>query len=353
MEETHHRKRNTSKKLIQVVFRNEGKVLWQAALLALPCGIMGAVLRLVHNHNLMGLSSTLNSWRLSAPAFSAFTALLGFLVIFRTAEGYQRYWNGCQLVQQLNGCFYDAVSSAMAFTKKSKASPQQIAEFKSHVAYYFSLLTALCYADLLATACEEESEQERDIMESFDVLGLQAFTPTHFQALHSAVCRPSLVFHWIQVYLIENIPTGVLDVPGPILGRTFHELAGGLVRYEDSKKLAQYPFPVAYTQTTLWLLVVHWAMTPFCVYSFTKRAFLAFILTWILTFTYWSLFYLSAELENPFGEDDGDIDLPDIHRHLNGRFLTLLQHSSVSISAIGVVGSLESGPLSAVYSHSR
>jgi len=213
MAETHQRRRTVNKQLFEVAFRNEGKVFLHSALVALPCGILGFLMKLVHNHDLMGLSSMLESWRIRNSGFGAFSALLGFLIIFRTAEGYERYWNGCQLVQQLNGCVYDAVSSAIAFTKKSKADSQQLAEFRCHVAYYFSLMTALCYHDLLATSYEEDSEQSHKLMENFDVLGLQTLTPLHIQALRSAVCRPSLVFHWIQLYFVENIPTGVLDIP--------------------------------------------------------------------------------------------------------------------------------------------
>jgi len=352
MVETHHRARNVNNQWFQVAFRSSGRVFLHSTLVALPCAVVGFMLKLVHNRDLLGMGSVIESWSLRGSGFSSFSALLGFLIIFRSAQAYQRYWDGCQLVQQLNGCFYDAVSSVIAFTKRSKADSQQLAEFRSHVVYFFSLMTALCYHELLSATCDDENGKEaHKMMESLDVLGLQTLTPKHVQALRSAVCRPSLVFHWIQVYLIENIATGVLDIPAPILGRAFQELAEGLVRYEDSTKLAFYPFPHAYSQTTLWLLVFHWVLTPFCVCAFTKRAFLASVFAFILSFTYWTLFKLSEELENPFGEDDGDIDLLDIHRHLNARFCALLEYSSVSISAIEVTEALDSGPLSSLYAH--
>jgi len=303
-------------------------VLPNAAKIALPCACIGGVIKLVEHNNIWGLKPKLKEWDIEPAGFTSFSALLGFLVIFRTSQAYSRYWSGCQLVQQVNGSFYDAVSSIIAFTKMSKATAEEIASFRRSIVCSFSLLTALCYHDLLTTDCEPGSEESIEVMEKFDVIGIHAFTDAHFRALRNAPCRPSLVFHWIQSMIVEKIP-GLLNVPPPILGRAFQELAEGLVKYEDCIKVAFVPFPFQYTQATTWLMFLHWFLAPLTVGTFTYRPSLAFVFTFVLVFTYWALFLIAEELENPFGEDDGDLDLWDMQRHLNSRFRMLLAPSTL------------------------
>jgi predicted membrane chloride channel (bestrophin family) len=314
-------------------------VLPNAAKIALPCACIGGLIKLVEKNNIWGLKPRLNEWDIEPAGFTSFSALLGFLVIFRTSQAYSRYWSGCQLVQQVNGSFYDAVSSIIAFTKMSKASAEEIASFRRSIICSFSLLTALCYHDLLTTDTEPGSEESIEVMEKFDVIGIHAFSEAHYRALRNAPCRPSLVFHWIQSMIVEQIP-GLLNVPPPILGRAFQELAEGLVKYEDCIKVAFVPFPFQYTQATTWLMFLHWFLAPLTVGTFTYRPSLAFVFTFVLVFTYWALFLIAEELENPFGEDDGDLDLWDMQRHLNSRFRMLLAPSTLQAGRLNLNASL-------------
>jgi len=324
----YHRPRVPDQTCWALAFRSGGSVLPNAAKIAFPCACIGGMIKLIEHENFWGFKAKIKEWDIEPAGFTSFSALLGFLVIFRTSQAYSRYWSGCQLVQQVNGSFYDAVSSIIAFTKMSKAPAEEIATFRRSIICSFSLLTALCYHDLLTTDCDPGSEESIEVMEKFEVIGMHAFTDAHFRALRNAPCRPSLVFHWIQSMIVEKIP-GLLNVPPPILGRAFQELAEGLVKYEDCIKVAFVPFPFQYTQATTWLMFLHWFLAPLTVSTFTHRPSLAFIFTFVLVFTYWALFLIAEELENPFGEDDGDLDLWDMQRHLNSRFRMLLAPSTL------------------------
>jgi len=342
----YHRPRVPDQTCWALAFRSGGSVLPNAAKIAFPCACIGGLIKLVAHNNIWGLKKMLNEWEIESAGFTSFSALLGFLVIFRTSQAYSRYWSGCQLVQQVNGSFYDAVSSIIAFTKMSKATAEEIASFRRSIVCSFSLLTALCYHDLLTTDCEPGSEESIEVMEKFDVIGIHAFTDAHFRALRNAPCRPSLVFHWIQSMIVEKIP-GLLNVPPPILGRAFQELAEGLVKYEDCIKVAFVPFPFQYTQATTWLMFLHWFLAPLTVGTFTYRPSLAFVFTFVLVFTYWALFLIAEELENPFGEDDGDLDLWDMQRHLNSRFRMLLAPSTLQAGRLKLnTASVTTSPVS-------
>jgi len=146
--------------------------------------------------------------------------------------------------------------------------------------------------------------------------------------------------------IVEKIP-GLLNEPHPILWRAFQELAEGLVKYEDCIKVAFVPFPFQYTQATTWLMFLHWFLAPLTVGTFTYRPSLAFVFTFVLVFTYWALFLIAEELENPFGEDDGDLDLWDMQRHLNSRFRMLLAPSTLQAGRLKLnTASVTTSPVS-------
>merc|ERR1719410_1143978 len=143
-----------------------------------------------------------------------------------------------------------------------------------------------------------------------------------------APCRPSLVFHWIQSLMVEAIPQ-VLNVPPPILGRAFNELADGLVKFEDSTKVAFIPFPAQYTQVTFCLMSVHWILAPLTASSFSGNPLMVCGLTFVFVFTFWLLFMLAEDMENPFGDDADDVPLVDYQHHINSRFRMLLTDFSL------------------------
>merc|ERR1740121_3571480 len=61
--------------------------------------------------------------------------------------------------------------------------------------------------------------------------------------------RPvELVFSWIQALIVENIKTGVLSIPPPLLSRSFQEYANGMVQFHDACKISTCPFPFPYAQ---------------------------------------------------------------------------------------------------------
>jgi len=240
-------------------------------------------------------------------------------------------------MQQLNGCFYDALSSVIAFTKMSKASEPEVAEFRRNMVCHFSLLTALCYHTLVVAEAAPDSEEFSKAAMDFHVLGMRYFGETQIEALKSAPCRPSLVFHWIQSSMVEAIPQ-VLNVPPPILGRAFNGLADGLIKFEDSTKVAFIPLPAQYTQVTLCLMSVHWIFAPLTACSFSGNPLMVCGLTFVFVFTFWLLFMLAEDMENPFGDDADDVPLVDHQRHINSRFRMLLTDFSLRPTPINTLG---------------
>merc|ERR1719191_2666470 len=93
-------------------------------------------------------------------------------------------------------------------------------------------------------------------------------------------------------------------------------------------KLVQLPFPFVYLAMLEILLAVHWVYTPFQIAIWTVGPASATGLTFIMMFIMWSLYGMASELDNPFGDDDVDLDRHVMQQEFNKRLLHLLQHSS-------------------------
>merc|ERR1712012_841499 len=90
----------------------------------------------------------------------------------------------------------------------------------------------------------------------FELLDAAGIDDDSLVAIRESDAKVELVFQWIQQLIVENITQisgeerkGVLDIPPPILSRTFQELANGIVAYNDAIKVSSIPFPFPYAQT--------------------------------------------------------------------------------------------------------
>merc|ERR1719469_447712 len=81
-------------------------------------------------------------------AWSGFSFLVGFLIVFRTSQAYARFWEGCTASHQMRAEWFDACSSIVSFTKYSKVSPLIIRNFKEVLIRLTSMLHAAALAEL-------------------------------------------------------------------------------------------------------------------------------------------------------------------------------------------------------------
>jgi len=299
-----------------------GSVLPKACLVALPGALTCGVVKYFQMQHMNSVNSKTKDWEVSSSAFTAFTGLLGILIVFRTSQAYSRYWEGVTLVQQITGNFFDAASSVVAFTIMSKATKERIAEFRQTIASLTSLLTACCFSELL-------DESEHELLERMEVMGWWNFDEQTRSAVQKSTKKAHHVFFWWQSYVIEMVGQDVLNVPPPILARTFAEMGSGLSNFENASKLTNVPMPFHYSQISTWLLLIHWVLTPLCVLSWTKRPSLAFLFTFVLIFVFWALYLTSEELEDPFGVDEADVDLVEMQRYSNECLMMLLSDGAI------------------------
>lgn len=319
--------------MVGLLTRCEGSVLPFAIRIALPCAILSMCLKFLENSEIEPFAAFFIRFKIKGTAYGAFSSLLGFLVVFRTSQAYNRYWIGGGLLQQMTGSWFDAASSLIAFSRMTKAEPEAISRFHHVLIRLFSILNALALVEMQGSDDgEEDMESFHSRIESLDLIDVEGLDKETLAAIKASDNKIELIFHWIQTLVIDHISSGALAVPPPILARAFNELADGMVKFHDCMKITLLPFPFPYSQTTLILLICHWVITPIMICTWTIQPILSGLFSFLVVLTFWSLYAIATELENPFGDDPNDLDAVEMQRSMNAKLLMFLVDPSAKMS---------------------
>lgn len=302
------------------ICQTHGSVFPSAMIIALPCAVATAALRHLITQGVIPDLRSPDSVMRDAAAWSGFSFLVGFLVVFRTSQAYQRYWDGCASVYRMGAEWFDACSSLIAFCKIAKASKKDVMTFKSTAACLFSMLHSCALADL------EDGNLDKNNRQSFtyEVLGAAVVDHGTLKAVRDSSHKVELLYTWIQKWIVQAIDTGVMAIPAPILARVFAELGRGMIAYHDALEVGEIPFPFPYAQTCDCLLAMHWIVVPFVNSQWATSPAWAAIFSFVQVFIFWSLNFIAVEIENPFGTDANDLEGHAMQQVMNERLLLLV-----------------------------
>lgn len=294
------------------MFLMRGSVFPASCFLAVPCAVITFLLKWY------GILDEVE-FLANATAWSGFSSLVGFLVVFRTSEGYARFWDGCRATHRMRAEWIDACSALMAFTRASKAEKEKITKFKHLMVRLVSILHAMSLGEL----------EDRNDLESLAAFNLELIDPSgldmeSWKSLMKCTDKVTLVFTWIQSVVVDNIATGVLCIPPPILSRVFQEFSSGMVALHDAQRIAHVPFPFPYAQSCDALLALHWLITPLVTVQWVTTPWAAAIFGFLQVFILWSLNNIAVEIEHPFGTDANDLDTRRMQVEMNMSLLLIL-----------------------------
>eukprot|EP00928_Gymnodinium_smaydae_P005813 TRINITY_DN11999_c0_g2_i1.p1 TRINITY_DN11999_c0_g2~~TRINITY_DN11999_c0_g2_i1.p1 ORF type:complete len:485 (+),score=42.19 TRINITY_DN11999_c0_g2_i1:100-1554(+) len=290
----------------------DGSVFQKSFACAFPCAMLAVGL-----HTWFGFTSVpslmadLDSTTTSIMA--GYTAVLGFLIVFRSQQAYSRWWEAGTLLQQLRGQWFIAYSSVIAFCSDDERTKNQVKIFHGEFVRLMSLLFALSL-QRVTTMAELE----------FDVIDLSSLEHEALEHLRQSGNKVEIVFQWIQRLVVKNTRNGVLDVAPPILSRVFQELSLGFVVLQDVEKITEFPFPFPCCQLLSVLIIFQGIITPLVCAASVKSPVWAGVATFTLMFAYCGVNYIAAEIEMPCGDDRNDLPLKEMQSDLNASLESLL-----------------------------
>eukprot|EP00929_Paragymnodinium_shiwhaense_P117851 TRINITY_DN8922_c0_g1_i1.p1 TRINITY_DN8922_c0_g1~~TRINITY_DN8922_c0_g1_i1.p1 ORF type:complete len:616 (-),score=98.25 TRINITY_DN8922_c0_g1_i1:454-2301(-) len=296
---------------VAFAFSLKGSVFPKAFVWAFPCSVTSVVLHIVFHEN-EKVMWALGAGDVAASVLGGFTFILGFLVVFRSQQAYSRWWEGGTLLQQLRGEWFNSYSCLLAFCNSDPSQREQVREFQHKLVRLFSLLYG-CALQQVATLDEKK----------FEVIDLDGFYRPSMEFLQECPDRCEVTLQWIQRLIIDADQQGLVKVAPPILSRVFNELGNGIVNLNNARKITEFPIPFPLAQMITVMLLFHAMVTPVMCAATVSTMYWAAIITFVVTFSYWSINYIAVELEMPFGDDDNDLPLREMQEDMN-RSLSML-----------------------------
>jgi len=271
---------------------------------------------------------------LDGQIYSVIFTLLGFLFVFRTSQSYTRYWEACTALFRIQGDWFDATSSLMAFSTMDSNLELPRKTFQKQLIRFISLINALILSELSKETSGDNSltaAMRLPVIDSNNIDKESLLTLTEVNA------KVETVFQWIQQLVVKGMRDGVIDVPAPILTRAFQELGSGMLKYHDAMKVARIKFPFPYKATSYILLALHYVLTPIVMISLTKASIWAGALTFFQIFILWQINGLANELDNPLSCSLNwiySLDMEYMQAEHNDRLFTLVDERTLRLPLV-------------------
>jgi len=250
--------------------------------------------------------------------WAGYTFVLGFLVVFRNNQAYNRFWEGATLISQVRGEWFNAISSLFAFTSRKPHMADKVDEFR----HLLVRLASMMYCAALQQVCDSHAD------DTVEILQTEGISRSHLEFLLKAHDQCEVLVQWVQQLIVESHDAGILDVPPPVLSRAFQELSRGIVTLINARKIRDIPFPFPYAQMLVCMLTVHWIVTPLLASLLIRTWWWAATTCFLVTGSFWCLMYIAMEIDQPFGADANDLPIKEMMKDYNRSLLSLLNSSA-------------------------
>eukprot|EP00930_Biecheleria_cincta_P033989 TRINITY_DN23522_c0_g1_i1.p1 TRINITY_DN23522_c0_g1~~TRINITY_DN23522_c0_g1_i1.p1 ORF type:complete len:540 (-),score=69.79 TRINITY_DN23522_c0_g1_i1:179-1798(-) len=319
---------NTGTWGISFIFTLRGSVFPKAFCIALPNAAIAALLSILVFGDEAGKIDSFNG---IDEVWSGYTFVLGFLIVFRNNQAYSRFWEGVTLTNQIKGEWFNSISSLFAFCSAAEEKSQGVVHFQHRLVRLASML----HCTALQQICALDDD-------TLDVINLDGFDVGHLDALKAAPDPCEIVVNWLQRLIVQAHRDGVLHIEAPILSRAFQELSRGAVNLSNVRKIRETPFPFPYSQMIVSMLLVHWIITPLLAAGRMVQWQWASVMCFLVSMSFWSLYYIALEIDQPFGEDANDLPVKGLQQSFNGKLLSLMSPVAKVVPAFTLTDEAES-----------
>jgi len=296
---------NPGKWQVSFVLSCRGSAFPKALCWAIPSAAFSYCL-----HHLMERNLTM-----SVSQMASFNFILGFLVVFRTQHAYSRYWEGATIIQKVRGEWFNAISSCIAFCSSDPdpAMQEEVIAFQHLLIRLASLL--FCCSLQQISVLEDEA---------FDVINLDGISEDSLQYLAGSPEKSLVVLNWIQRLIFQCLENGIITAPAPVASRIFQELSNGIVSIVEAQKITDVIFPFPYAQTVSVLLMIYSVFTPVVMATIMEDINWCSAVTFLSVLVFWTINYISSEIEMPFGDDPNDLPVARLAESMNVALATMM-----------------------------
>ena len=189
--------------------------------------------------------------------------------------------------------------------------------------------TGISMSSALVVLRQTSTAQLQSMIEQseFDVVGGVSDSEAEHLAKVKPQHRVARVQMWIYRLMTNRLLDGGLDVPAPLLSRTYQVLSDGTAAAMQARKVSHVEFPFALRQLLAILLCTFIVLAPMCIGAFVDSVALTAVLSFAVVLGYVALNETARELEQPFGLDANDLKLVDYQVDFNEKLAELIDQT--------------------------
>lgn len=285
-------------------------LLTKASMSAVPCGIASFICHwFLHDKHFEGYGSS----DAGITIYSGFTFALGFLIVFRMNQAYSRWWEAGTLLQDARSQWFNAYSSLIAMSNTAPEKARQVVWFHHMLARLMSLL----YGTSILQLCTMRNP-------SLQTIHVEGMDEKHLKFLEECHDKVEVVLQWVQKAVVTAENDGTIQAAPPIISRIYSQLGGGMGCVASARKVIEFPIPSPIVRMIPFMLCAQLFATVVISCMLVKDSAWAAVLSFLNTFCLWSINYLAAELEVPYGDEPDDLPLYYLQADMNASLAGIL-----------------------------
>lgn len=303
-----------------ILFSLKGSVFPRAVRLALPAMLLSIFMKI-----LMVQYADDYAFLENSAAFSGFAFIVSFILVFRTSQAYNRFWEGATAIHKMSAKWLEASSMLVVFSatcrKDNGERDDKVEEQVLHFQHVLIRLVSLLHC----IALHRMADKNTSAADEFELVGVEDLDVHRLSILRGCEEKVTVCMQWIQKHVCDfflEVQPGV--IPPPVLSRVFQELSLGMCQYYETLKISDTPFPFPYAQMISLLLFLYSVFTPLVICSWVGHWALAGLFSFIAVFGFNSINLIACELEQPFGDDVNDLPMFELQQVVNRHLLNLL-----------------------------
>jgi len=158
-----------------------------------------------------------------------------------------------------------------------------------------------------------KDEMPKDELQQLQDSLMTGLTKDELTLLAAAPCPVVATAQRIQRAIITRQHAGGICAPPPIVSRIFQEISNGLLAYNNATKMKEVPVPFEYVQLNAYLLNTMAILAPIAISAFTASFVLAVIATFVVVGSFYAIFIVANDMEDPFGNQLNDMPMLSYH----------------------------------------
>ena len=227
-----------------------------------------------------------------------------------------------------NGVSSPSHQQVMAAQRETRAEKTKEKQLKTGESYYTFVKTTILG---LGSAADEAALLQTN---SFEVVGGLSDAEAMLLTPVRSADRAFKVQTWMVRMMTARLQAGGLQIPPPLLSRTYQVLSDGTAAAAQARKISHVEFPFALRQLLAVLLGVFSILAPMCIAAFIDSTPLVAAVSFFVLLGYIALNETARELENPFGLDANDLTVTQYQKDLNHKLASLVD---LTIPELGYV----------------